>query len=172
MGRTSILAKLVITHKRQNNLVVCEYQISLILHLSSSNFRKGSRHRRGAENLPQGHSNIKRICQFGISTIKIACVHYCVLTEKRVQLMVLNIAKTFMIYIQKIYLSVVQNLCCFVVRYIVFIIDGNSKIGVHVRTNLCYIICLRNLIRSRAATNPKKTFLLMYTQQVLSYLLI
>ena len=32
----------------------------------------------------------------------------------------------------------------------VLILDGNSEIGAHVRSNLCYFICLRHLIRSRA----------------------
>ena len=40
--------------------------------------------------------------------------------------------------------------------------DGNSEIGAHVRINLCYLICLRHLIRSRVVTirsiSPKKTF--------------
>ena len=34
----------------------------------------------------------------------------------------------------------------------VHILDGNSEIGAHVRSNLCYFICLRHLIRSRAVT--------------------
>ena len=33
------------------------------------------------------------------------------------------------------------------------IIDGNSELGVHIRSNLCYQICLRHLINSRAVTN-------------------
>ena len=35
----------------------------------------------------------------------------------------------------------------------VLILDGNPEIGVHVRSNLCYFICLRHLLRSRAVTN-------------------
>ena len=35
----------------------------------------------------------------------------------------------------------------------VLISDGNLEIGAHVRSNICYLICLRNLIRSRAVTN-------------------
>ena len=39
----------------------------------------------------------------------------------------------------------------------VLILDGNLEIGVHcsvhVRSNLCHLICLRHLIRSRAVTN-------------------
>ena len=35
----------------------------------------------------------------------------------------------------------------------VFITDGYSIIGAHVRSNLCYLICLRLLISSRAVTN-------------------
>ena len=33
------------------------------------------------------------------------------------------------------------------------ILDGISEIGAHVRSNICYSICLRHLIRSKAATN-------------------
>ena len=33
------------------------------------------------------------------------------------------------------------------------ILDGNSEIDAHARTYLCYIICLRHLIRSGAAKN-------------------
>ena len=36
---------------------------------------------------------------------------------------------------------------------IVVVIDGNLEIGSHERKNLCYLICLRSLIRSRAGTN-------------------
>ena len=32
-------------------------------------------------------------------------------------------------------------------------LDGDSEIGAQVRINLCYLICLRHLIRSRAVTN-------------------
>ena len=47
----------------------------------------------------------------------------------------------------------------------VSILDGNSRIGAHVRSNLCYLICLRYLIRSRAVTNriffsPKRSIFL------------
>ena len=35
----------------------------------------------------------------------------------------------------------------------VFIWDGNSEIGAHFRSILCYLICLRHLIWSRAVTN-------------------
>ena len=31
----------------------------------------------------------------------------------------------------------------------VLIRDGNSQIGAHIRSNLCYLICLRHFIRSR-----------------------
>ena len=33
------------------------------------------------------------------------------------------------------------------------ILDGNSEINTHIRSNFCYLICLRRLIRSRAVTN-------------------
>ena len=35
----------------------------------------------------------------------------------------------------------------------VLILDCHSETGVHVQNNLSYLICLRYLIRSRAATN-------------------
>ena len=35
----------------------------------------------------------------------------------------------------------------------VLILDGNSEIGAQVRSNLCYLIWLRHLIRSRAVKN-------------------
>ena len=34
-----------------------------------------------------------------------------------------------------------------------FYLDGNSEIGAHVRSNLCYLTCFRHLISSRAVTN-------------------
>ena len=40
----------------------------------------------------------------------------------------------------------------------VLISDGNSEIDAHVRSNLCYVICLRHLINSRVVTN-RITFL-------------
>ena len=38
-------------------------------------------------------------------------------------------------------------------RSMALILDGNSEIGSHVRSNLCYLICLRHLIISGAVTN-------------------
>ena len=35
----------------------------------------------------------------------------------------------------------------------VLISDGNSEIGAHVGSNLCYLFCLRHSVRSRAGTN-------------------
>ena len=35
----------------------------------------------------------------------------------------------------------------------VLILDGNSEKGAYVRSNLCYLICLRHFIRSRVVTN-------------------
>ena len=45
----------------------------------------------------------------------------------------------------------------------VFISDGNEELGLHARSNLCYLIFLRHSIRSRAGTNlifflSKKTY--------------
>ena len=46
----------------------------------------------------------------------------------------------------------------------VLIIDGNAEIGAQVGSNLCYLICLKHLIISRAVTNrifsPKRTIFL------------
>ena len=46
----------------------------------------------------------------------------------------------------------------------VLILDGTSEVGAPVRSNLCYFICLRHLIKSRAVTNQiffsSKTFFL------------
>ena len=36
---------------------------------------------------------------------------------------------------------------------VVPILDGNSEIGAHLRSNLCKLICLTHLIKSRAVTN-------------------
>ena len=59
----------------------------------------------------------------------------------------------------------------------VLILDGKSEIGAHVRSNLCYLSCLRHLIRSRAVINHifflrKDLFSFMRAQNVLSYHLI
>ena len=37
----------------------------------------------------------------------------------------------------------------------VLLFDGNSEIGLQVGSNLCYLVCLMHLIRSRAVTNQK-----------------
>ena len=39
------------------------------------------------------------------------------------------------------------------IRGHVLILDGNSEIDVHLRSNLCYLICLMHLIRARALNN-------------------
>ena len=48
------------------------------------------------------------------------------------------------------------------------ILDGNSEIGAHVRSNLCYLICLRHLIRPRAVgwyfILSEKTYLPSYVR--------
>ena len=56
----------------------------------------------------------------------------------------------------------------------VLLLDGNSEMVSHVRSNLCYLICLRWLIRSRKVTNQnfllsKDLFFFMRAQLVLSY---
>ena len=51
----------------------------------------------------------------------------------------------------------------YILRYdpMELILDGNSEIGAHVRSNLCYLIFLRHLLRSRTVTivSEKTTFL-------------
>ena len=41
------------------------------------------------------------------------------------------------------------------VTSMVLILDGISKIGAYVRSNLCYLICLRLLIRPRFLSSEK-----------------
>ena len=54
----------------------------------------------------------------------------------------------------------------------VIILDGNSEIGAHVRSNFCYLTPLRHLIRSIAVTNLifffilKMTYLPIYVRDV------
>ena len=54
----------------------------------------------------------------------------------------------------------------------VLILDGDSEIEAHVRLPLCYLICLRHLIRSGGATIQKYLVSFMRAQHVRSYLLI
>ena len=59
----------------------------------------------------------------------------------------------------------------------VLISDGYSEIGTHVRSNICYLICLRHLIISRAVTKDiflvrKDQFSLMHAKHDLKYHLI
>ena len=49
-----------------------------------------------------------------------------------------------------------KNAFFFKLNHGTFIKDVNSEIGVHVTTILCYLICLRHLIRPRAVKNPKR----------------
>ena len=41
----------------------------------------------------------------------------------------------------------------YTIRTMVLISDGSSEPGMHVRSNLCYLICLRHLIKLRTITN-------------------
>ena len=57
------------------------------------------------------------------------------------------------------------------------LLDGNSEIGAQVRSNICYLNCIKHLIRSRAVTNrtptPRKDqFSFMHAQHVLRYHII
>ena len=57
----------------------------------------------------------------------------------------------------------------------VLILDDNSEIGVHLRSNLCYLISVRHWIKSRAVTkvgyfflseNPIRKVIIQYTLHV------
>ena len=59
----------------------------------------------------------------------------------------------------------------------VVILDGNSEIGTHIRSNIWYLICLRLLITSRSVINRifflrKSLFFFMRAQHIMSYHLI
>ena len=46
-----------------------------------------------------------------------------------------------------------SSLSCNITVLMVLIIDGNSAIGAHVRSNFCYLICLRHALTQRAVKN-------------------
>jgi len=53
----------------------------------------------------------------------------------------------------------------------VLILDGNSEMGAHVRSNLLYVICIIHLIRARAVTNrilffSEKTYFSSYVRNM------
>ena len=48
------------------------------------------------------------------------------------------------------------------VESMALILDGNSGIGAHVKNNLCYLICLRHMIRSGAVKNQIFSFEKIY----------
>ena len=52
------------------------------------------------------------------------------------------------------------------------ILDGLSEIGSHIRSNLCYLTCIRRLIRSSAVTDRKDVFSFMRAQHDMSYYLL
>ena len=52
----------------------------------------------------------------------------------------------------------------------VLTLDGNSEIYAHVRSNSCYMICLRHLIR--IFFSPNRLFSFMRAQHLQSYHLI
>ena len=64
------------------------------------------------------------------------------------------------------------------IALMVLILDGSSGLVALIRRNLCYLICLRHLERSRAGTNRiffllrKDLFFFMGAQYVLSYLML
>ena len=49
----------------------------------------------------------------------------------------------------------------FIIQSMVLIIDGNSKIGAHVRNHLCYLTCLRHLITTKTVSNRTFSFFLL-----------
>ena len=55
---------------------------------------------------------------------------------------------------------------CRNVATMVLILDGNSEIGAHVRSNLCYLSCLKHLIRSRIDTNRIFSPIFFFTTSV------
>jgi len=50
----------------------------------------------------------------------------------------------------------------------VLILDGNSEMGAHVRSNLCYLISFRHLIRLREYVFIRKGFFFVHTCTVCS----
>ena len=70
-----------------------------------------------------------------------------------------------------------QRAKLFSIWYMVLILDGNSVIDAHVRSNRFYLICLRHFISSRTVTNRffflrKDLLSFMRAQHVLTYHLI
>ena len=66
-----------------------------------------------------------------------------------------NVQSCYIFLLKRIHFSIFFCNICFVpyFRIISWYLDGNSEIGAHVKNNLCYLICLRHLIKSRAVTN-------------------
>ena len=54
-------------------------------------------------------------------------------------------------------------------QFMAFIFEGNSAVGADVRSNLCYLICLRHLNKSRAVTTQKNIFSFKLVQHALCY---
>ena len=55
------------------------------------------------------------------------------------------------------------------VQIMVVILDGNSEIGAHVRSNLCYLICLWHLLRAHFSSPKTPIFIHVRATCVLSY---
>ena len=70
--------------------------------------------------------------------------------------------KDQMVHLLRIWITLAGS----ILRTMVLISDGNSEIGVHVRSNLCYLICSRDLLRQRAVTNriffPRKRSIFLH----------
>ena len=77
----------------------------------------------------------------------------------------------------KIHFSVCRKYLFVSLNIMVHILGGKSEIGAHVKSNLCYLVCLRHLNRLRAVTTrlffSEKTYIFfMHAQYVLSYHII
>ena len=86
-----------------------------------------------------------------LSYIKLSLVNFCYqvkhLDRWRVHLRLTIIKSMVLLY-------TTLHLCfCWYTLPMELIFDGNSEIGVHVRNNLGYLICLRPLLESRAVGN-------------------
>ena len=54
--------------------------------------------------------------------------------------------------IEKTFLQTLNKLDGIIGQTMVLILDGNSEIGAHIRSTLCYLICLRYSFRWKAVT--------------------
>ena len=62
-------------------------------------------------------------------------------------------SSSILIYILLVISVKLKNECYSFGLMVLVISYDNSEVGAHVRSNLCYLICLKHLIRSRGVTN-------------------